>query len=431
MIGFGIAPRINAAGRISDALIAVKLLLASDEATVQSYAELLCEINRQRQTEENKIAAEAYAMMDSGICYGDRVIILDSDVWQQGIIGIVSSRITERYGLPSILVSFKGSVGEIQSSDDDGKGSGRSIKGMNLVDALGYCEDLLVKYGGHELAAGLTVKRGKIEEFRKRINEYAEARITEDMLRISVEADVELEAEDINMRFADELLRLEPFGTGNASPQFTLKGARIVRVSNIGGGKHTKLIIEKNGIMLTAMYFGIGEDDFLFKNGDAVDLLFNIDINDFRGVRSVQLLLQDMRPSASVSRTPSAERTRYADIKAGASFSASEDVVPTRDDFARVYTSLRKEYRAGNDTLDISAIQKTVNTDGESLINYIKLKFILGILNELKICDVDEISDDVYRFNIFFNANKTSIEKSSILRKLRGQCHRHGHAENL
>ncbi len=429
-VGFGIAPRINAAGRMSDALIAVRLLLTSDGAEAKKYAEELCEINRRRQAEENKIASEAYAMMESGEYDNDKVIILAGDTWQQGIIGIVSSRITERYGLPSILVSFGGSVGEQASEEDCGKGSGRSIKGMDLVAALGYCEELLVKYGGHELAAGLTVKRGQIEAFRKKINEYAERHITEDMLTASEEADFELEAKDIDMSFADELSYLEPFGTGNPSPQFILRGARLARISHIGGGKHTKLILEKDGILLTAMYFGIGEGELEFKTGDTADILFQLDINDFRGVRSVQLLVRDMRAAERACAVRPSDKKRYEEIKAGDAFSAEENILPVRDDFARVYTALRREFRAGGDTMSLTAIQKEVNAVGASGIGYVKLKFILYILNELKICDVNEISDDVYRFNIFFNANKTSIEKSSILKKLRGQCNRHGSAEN-
>ena len=157
-IGYTLAPRINAAGRMSDAAIAVKTLLApkGDEAT--RYADELCAINRQRQIEENRIAERAYEMIEDMVDLDSNpVIVIDSNEWQQGIIGIVSSKITERYGLPSILVSFYGSVGAEETALDDGKGSGRSIKGLNLVEALSHCEDLLVKYGGHELAAGLTV----------------------------------------------------------------------------------------------------------------------------------------------------------------------------------------------------------------------------------------------------------------------------------
>lgn len=431
MIGFGIAPRINAAGRISDALIAVRLLLAEDSNTAQQYAEELCEINRQRQAEENRIAVEAYTMLDDGKHADDKVIILDSDSWQQGIIGIVASRITEKYGLPSILVSFKGSIDGEPSPDDDGKGSGRSINGMNLVGALEACDELLVKYGGHELAAGLTVKRGKIEEFRKRMNDYAREHITEDMMKISVELDCELEADEINMSFASEIQNLEPFGVGNATPRFVLKNARIARISYIGGGKHTRLVLEKDGIMLTALYFGVGENDFEFSVNDTVDALFTLDINDFRGVRSVQLLVQELRTALAEAERIRAEREKYKAITAGKAFFESDDIIPSRDDFAKVYTILRREFRTGNDIMSVSEIQRELDAAKEKGINYVKLKLILAVLNELNICGAEEIAEDVYKINIFFNASKTSIDKSSILKKLRGQCRQYDMPESL
>ena len=423
MVGFGIAPRINAAGRMSDALIAVRLLLADTAKEAASYAEELCEINRQRQVEENRIATQAYELIDTDPrLENDKVIILSNDNWQQGIIGIVSSRITEKYGLPSILVSFQGTSGDEPDGSDDGKGSGRSIKGHNLVNALTNCEDLLVKYGGHELAAGLTVKRDKIEEFRKRINEYAEKYITEDMLTVRIDADCELEASDINMAFANEITRLEPFGIGNASPKFILRNAIVRKISSIGGGKHTKLLLEKDGICFTAMYFGMSDGELICREGDLTDILFNLDVNEFRGVRSVQLILQDMRLCEEYAARLKAQRERYDQIRAGGEFLAEEAILPVRDDFARVYTTLRKEFRIGVNVLDTKELLKLINTAEGAQINYVKVKFILKILNELNICEIEETDTDIYRFNVFFNAGKTNIEKSSILKRLRVQC---------
>ena len=432
MVGFGIAPRINAAGRISDAIIAVNLLLATDEKEAASYSEELCEINRQRQVEENRIAIKAYEMIENNPAFQkDKVLILHDDDWQQGIIGIVSSRVTERYGLPSILISFRGAINGEESEYDDGKGSGRSIKGLNLVDALAYCDDLLVKYGGHELAAGLTVKRGQIDEFRKRINEYADKYITEDMLTVRLDADCELEVSDVNMALANEILRLEPFGIGNASPRFIIKNATVRKITAIGGGKHTKLLLEKDGVCLTAMYFGIGETDLCCTEGDDVDVLFNIDVNEYRGMRSVQLIVQDIRICFEFESKLAGEKQRYEEIRAGGIFKTEERVIPDRNDFATVYTALRKEFRAGTSILDVRTILRLIKAAGEEDMNFIKLKFILRILHELKICEAEEIDNDLYRFNIFFNANKTSIEKSSILKKLKGQCSNREMAENL
>lgn len=425
MVGFGIAPRINAAGRISDATIAVNLLLEQDPIRAAEAAEELCEINRRRQAEENRIATEAYEQIEQ-MPYGQDhpVIVLENNHWQQGIIGIVSSRITEKYGLPSILISFDGAMqnGE-EHPMDDGKGSGRSIKGLNLVEALNHCEDLLTKYGGHELAAGLTIRRGNLEAFRERINEYARTQLTEESFKIHMEADMALTMDQIDMGFAQELSLLEPFGVANAAPTFLLKNAYVKKITHMGGGKHTRLLLEQNGICLTALYFGVGEGELKFESGDSIDALFHIDINDYKNTRSVQLILQDTRPAAEWSKRLIADRKRYLEIFRGGSFDAEEQIVPNREEFAEVYKVLRREFRNGTSVIDQKTLLRLVNATSEyALISYVKLKYILRIFNELNICEVEEIEEDLYRFNVIFHASKTSIEKSSILKKLKSQC---------
>lgn len=428
MIGFGIAPRINAAGRISDATIAVKLLLEENREKAAEYAEELCEINRKRQYEENRVAAEAYDMIENDPTIDDDlVIVLESNDWQQGIIGIVSSRITEKYGLPSILVSFRGSmIGGEEHDMDDGKGSGRSVKGMNLVGALTACDELLVKYGGHELAAGLTVKRGCLPEFRQKINEYAKGHLTEDIFRIHMEADCELDMRDLTMELAQEVMLLEPCGTsnatGNPTPAFIMRNVTVKRVTHTRDGNHTILQLEQNGAFITGMYYGVGATELGFEAGDSVDLFFNVEINDYKNVCSVQIIVKDACLAKDFVDVINNEKRRYEEIRQGGDFLLSEAVIPDRNDFARVYTMLRREYRNGNGVLDLKGMMRLVNNSSEEPINYTKIKYILRILNELKICEVEELNNDIYSFSVAFNAAKTNIEKSSILRKLKSQC---------
>ena len=422
-VGFGLAPRINAAGRISDATIAVRLLLAFDEDEAVEYAEELCAINKRRQVEENRIAEQAYAMIDDiPDLYRNPVIVLDSNGWQQGIIGIVSSKITEKYGLPSILISFDGSVGEEENPLDDGKGSGRSIKGLNLVEALTYCEDLLVKYGGHELAAGLTVKRGNLDAFCEKINEYAREHLDEEAFKIKMEADCELSMGDITIDFAKELQYLEPYGTGNSTPIFIVKNANVKRITQTKGGDHTRLVVEKDGKNITAMYFGVSESALGFEVGDTVDLLFNIDINDYKGAVTTQMIVRDARLAKDYTDCIRAQKNRYARVRGGEGYTLAEDFLPDRDDCARVYTFLRREYRSGNDITDTKSALRAINQVGAREINYVKLKYIFEIFNELNICEIAELSNDIYSFRVIFKANKTSIDKSAILKKLRSQC---------
>ena len=421
-VGYAIAPRINAAGRISDAMIAVRLLLCNDKNEAQKAAEELCEINHLRQQEENRIAEKAYSIIEEqGLAQKNKVIVLEDNLWQQGIVGIVSSRITEKYGLPSILISFSTSYDGEELGTDLGKGSGRSIKGMNLVGALAHCEEHLVKYGGHELAAGLTIQRSQLEDFKKCINEYAAEVLSEEDFKISFYADCEIDMKDVTMDLAKDLSLLEPYGVGNPSPTFVMRDVTVSRVMSIGAGKHTKLLLQKDGISLYAMYFGTPASALGFDVGDSIDVLFNVDINEFRNIKSVQLIIEDARISHTFVKMMNAQKERYERIKNGEKFNESENIIPERNDFVQVYTVLRREFRSGRNIIDSNDLLKLVNTSDIS-INYIKLMYVIRILNEMKICRIENITEDIFSFEVCFSASKTNIEKSSILKKLKGQC---------
>ena len=422
-IGFGLAPRINAAGRMSEASLAVELLLAETKEKAVALAAQLCEINRQRQVEENRIAEQAYRRIEEDFDLSStRVLVLEDDGWRQGIIGIVASRITERYGLPSILISFDGAAEGFHTPDDQGKGSGRSIKGMNLFEALTACEDLLVKFGGHELAAGLTVSRGKLDAFRTRINEYAKQHLPSEGLAVRLEADCELQLSQINIALAEELSLLEPFGVSNPTPQFVLRDLQIDRIFELSGGKHLKLLLSSGEIALYALAFSTPRSHFAFHEGDRVDLLCTLDVNEFRDVKSVQLIVQDFRASSAFAAEWEQMVARYREIRAGGSFDPTEEIVPEREDFAHVYTLLRREFRAGRDLFEERDLLTLVRANAPRPIGYARLKYILEVFHELQICGVEELEEGVYRFDIYFNASRTSIDKSAILKKLKSQC---------
>ena len=424
-VGFGLAPRINAAGRISTASKAVELLLADTDEQAVTLAQELCEINVRRQIEENRVAEQAYEMIEQSVDFeNDRIIVLDGDHWPQGIIGIVSSRVTERYGLPSILISFDGSVqNDMPTSDDIGKGSGRSIKGMNLVESLMACDDLLIRFGGHELAAGMSIARGNIERFRRRINEVAKAQLGDEQLALQLNAECELEPSDMTMRLAEELERMEPFGVANPVPQFIANDMTVVRIIAMGGGKHTKLLLSKGDFSIYAVYFGISPAQLHISAGERVDVLFQLNINEFQNERSLQMIVQDLRKSDAYLAEQKRICDRYEQIRAGALLEENEEIyIPTREDFALVYTFLRREFRQGNTTYSDQALLIALEHEAPGRINYIKLKYIVRVLQELQICGVNEPEEGYYIFDIYFTPTKTSIDKSSILKKLRSQC---------
>lgn len=422
-IGFTIAPRINAAGRISSATRAVELLLSDDVNQAAELALELCEINYQRQKEENKIAEEAYQKIEKHLdVSSQKVIVVEDDEWMQGVVGIVSSKVTDKYGLPSILISFDGASEGEASGLDIGKGSGRSIKGFNLVEALAYSKDTLVKFGGHELAAGLSIRRKDIPAFREKINEYAESVLSEEDLYYTIEADRELSFEDITLNLAKELSVLEPFGNANPTPNFIMRGVKVMRAYLIGSGNHTKFVFEHNGKTVSAIIFHKSYFNLRINEGDMVDLLFSLDVNKFNGVESVQLILQDIRHSDEYLAYFENENLLYSAVRKGKKYLESDNLIPTREDFAVVYTLLRREFRTGNDMMTEVEMFKKISAIKDANIRLAKLKLILEILNELKICTVEEISPRIYRYDIYFNSEKTNIEKSSILKKIKNQC---------
>lgn len=426
-IGYTIAPRINAAGRIRDASIAVDLFLAEDCEAAAPIAKKLCDINHERQETENQIIEQAYARITMQHDFEKNpVIVLDDETWHHGIIGIVASRITEKYGCPSILISFEGS-GDGENPDDLGKGSGRSIKGMNLVEVLSRCSDLLEKYGGHELAAGLSIKRENLPEFKRRINECARNCLTELDRQVTLEAECELLPEEITMDQVNELYFLEPYGVSNPVPVFVLKNVILYDASLVGGGKHTRLMLQMDGRYINAMCFRQTLSDLDIYPGDMVDVLFTLDINEYQGQRNLQMIVKDVRLTQKQFKVEAAERELYQQIKSGMKpmqlgldeYSA-QNLVPTRNDFAAVYSILRKELRVEHEVFSIRALQHLLRTNGIK-IDYVKLKYILMTFRELNLLSVQKIEEDreVYMFKYIYQHTKTNLEKSNIYKKLK------------
>lgn len=418
-IGYTLAPRINAAGRIRSASLSVELFLSTDLEKASKIAEELCLANKERQTEENKIMQEAYQKIEQYNMDKDPVIVLDADGWHHGVIGIVASRITEKYSRPTILVSFD--VSDSPATDEDmGKGSGRSIKGLNLVDALSYCSDHLVKFGGHELAAGLSVTRKELPMFRKMINDYAKENLTDEDMIPTVEADCKVDIKEVNIGLAEELQILEPYGVGNPMPTFVMTGINVSEVTPVSNGKHTRLILGEGKNTLCAMYFSNSPSQLGVYVSDKIDILFNIDINEWLGKRSVQLIIKDIKPSESQDKLNASEHERFEEIWNGASFSREEHILPDRDDFALVYRHIALSVRNGNDTLSHKDITSALSRNHKN-IGYIKLKIIIKIFRELNLVGIEDVDREVYKFKIHYSTTKTDLEKSNLLRRLRSQ----------
>ena len=420
-IGFTIAPRINAAGRVRSASLAVELFLSNNYVDAKRIAEELCEANRERQAEENKIMLEAYEKIEKLGIENDPIIVLDADTWHHGVIGIVSSRITEKYCRPSILVSFDGNGG-VPAMSDIGKGSGRSVKGLNLVEALCHVEEHLVKFGGHELAAGLSVTREQLPIFREKINAYAREAFSDKDLVPIVEADMEISSSDVTMETAEALRLLEPYGVENPIPVFVMRQVGVVEVSGVSESKHTRFTFGTDEGNISAMFFSNSPESIGVHNGDTVDILFSIDINEWLDRKNVQLILRDLKIKEEKGMQEKREKERFEAIKAGAAILADEDVVPTREDFIEVYKFIQLSIHAGQDTFSHKElVKKLKGIQRSSKIGYIKLKFIILIFKEMNIIGIDEPEEELYKFKIHYSTTKKNLEKSHLLRKLRSQ----------
>ena len=285
-IGFVVAPRINAAGRLGNAYKSVKLFVCNDNDTAQQIAYELSEENKRRQTMERVIFDEAVELIEKNRLHDNSVIVVASKGWHHGVIGIVSSKITEKYYKPSILISIDGG---------DAKGSGRSIAAFNLFDALTACSGDLGKFGGHALAAGLSLPAEKIDYFSKSINKYARGLLTAEDFIPSLNIDAIVENKDMTLENISQLKKLEPYGMGNPMPVFACKKAKITRITTMSEGAHVKMYLNRCGFGFEAIGFHMGDYAALFKIGDFIDLAGTLSINEYKGEVKLQLIIKDIK----------------------------------------------------------------------------------------------------------------------------------------
>lgn len=343
-VTYSLAPRINAAGRIESAVTALKLLLCDDLAVALDIAEQVDFCNRQRHTLENEImeAAVAHIEANQRLKYS-RVIVVCGEGWHHGVIGIVAARITEKYGKPSIVITFEG---------DEGTGSARSIDGFSVYDAIKFCEAELTHFGGHTMAAGLGIKRENVERFFEQINEYAKQ---EPNAVPALTLDCKLNPAYINASLVESLETLEPFGAGNAQPLFGIFGVRLAGIKPVGEGKHLRLGFSKGNTQFTAMKFGATLNEFPYREGDTVDLAVRVEKNEFRGEIKASVQVRDIRFSGVDEDNLFKSQALYEKYKRGEKLNSHEArfLTPTREFLLGVY-GLIKNYKVW--TFDIETM---------------------------------------------------------------------------
>ena len=292
-IGFMLAPRINAAGRMEKIELATELFLTDDEDRAAELAKALCDLNRQRQTVESEIYEQVTASL--ALEAPPAAIVLKGETWHQGVVGIVASRIAEEYHCPTFLICMDG---------DHGKASSRSYGGFNLFAALTELSPLLESYGGHELAAGFTIHRDRIDDFRREITRYAKEFFAQTDTRTELDVDCAVMPEVLTVAGIDSLKTLEPCGNGCPKPMLMMEKLQVERITMVGGGRHMRLRLRCGHYGFNAIYFSATPQTASVEPGDLVDVAFQPHVNEFRGERSVQMNVQDIRPHCHVPCDP-------------------------------------------------------------------------------------------------------------------------------
>ena len=398
-VAFTLVPRINATGRMGAPERAVRLLISGYEEEAEVLSEEICADNEERRRVEAEIAEAAFADIEAKGYMKDRVVVVDGENWHHGVIGIVASRVTERCGKPCMIIS---------RGETEAKGSGRSIEGFSLFEAICACGDLLIKFGGHPMAAGITLKPENIEAFRKRINQYAAEHFPQ-MPTQTVTLDCKLNPAALSVSMAQSLTQLEPFGNGNPQPVFGLFNMELSNVTPVGGGGHLRLTLEKNGAVITAMRFNTKPEELPYHIGDKIDLAVQLEAREFRGQPSLTVIVRDMKFAAFNTEKNRASLASFEKWQRGEVLSAEDKnrLYPDRACLAAIYRALR-----------------TVNgkeTDQVRFVSQFGKDMTLGLFKTALLVFEErglvhsEIADDTFTATLIETSGKTDITRSPVL----------------
>lgn len=400
-IAFVLSPRINAAGRIGSAMKAVKLLITDSSDEAISLAEEINEYNAQRISIENKIVEQAEDIIKERELYNNRVIVLCGYGWNSGVSGIVASKICDRYGKPCIVIADTG--------EDVLKGSCRSLEGFSIFDALNACSASLVQFGGHTLAAGLSIKRKNIEEFDELINNYA-SKMFRYMPTPSLNIDFKINPASIDTSVLKSIEMFQPFGMGNPKPVFAVFKAKLISISGISGNRHLKLLLDKNGTSFNAIYFNHSTFDVPFKRGDYLDLALTLERNEYYGKVSVSMFIKDIHFSGVPDENLITGRQVFENFVRNECNSKEINFINlTREHIAIVYKYIRNNNGWSFDYEDLYASIRSPQ------INYAQLLLSIEIMKELELLFEDPVDS---RIDLPIEPKRVEIPDSKIYQKM-------------
>ncbi len=408
-IGYGLAPRINAAGRMEQAMVALNMLLTRSEEEGRLLARKLCELNRERQAIELGIFEQCSQLLTAGAAPSGPAIVLAGEGWHQGVVGIVASRLAERYACPAFMICLE---------NGKGKGSCRSFGGFNLFAALEKCAHLLEGYGGHELAAGFTILEENIPAFRRAICGLVDGYAAHHSMAASVDVDVEIgDCALLDTAQVESLALLEPFGAGNPKPVFLLRSATVVSCGNVGSGRHLKLKLRRDGALLDAIFFGVNTETGGVSAGDRLDVVFTPQVNEFRGSRMVQLQLCDLRPAPTRAQL---ERDLFRRLEEGQLLSRWEAglMLPQRQDFTRVWRHLERGCAAGPMVGPMEQLLRQMSRGQGSICSYGRALVCLKVMDDRGLIRVG-LSGQEATVELCRPEHKVDLEQAAVMRLLR------------
>ena len=409
-IGFVLAPRINAAGRMGAADMAAELLLCQDEAKAEALAKALCALNRERQNVEQDIYTQAEEMIGHMPDRQRSALVLESSRWHQGVVGIVASRLSEKYSRPSFMIHLNGSTG---------KGSCRSWGGFNLFAALEHCKDLLLGFGGHELAAGFTIQRENIPAFRDRMNDYARQMCGEGAPEAVLDIDAAITRPgDVTLEELEALNTLEPYGSGNTRPVFCLLGATLLRTQNVGQNRHLKLRLGKGCAQFDGIFFSTVAERCGCAVGDRVDAAFYLQINEFRGSRTVQLQMVDIRPSLCASGREQEALTLAHHIAGGGvpPLRDARRALPTRQQFAAAWRFLERAVPEEGLTADTLPLLRHMASELGGVEPFLRAAVCAAVFRERGLLDWQETEHTITLH--LHRGYRVSLEHSPLMAAL-------------
>lgn len=403
-VAFGLAPRINAAGRVGTADDVVELLLTDDVSYATELAELLNEQNTKRRAIEADILQQAERMLaQNPQMLKDRVLIIAGKNWHHGVIGIVSSKLMERYQKPCILLSIDNGVAQ---------GSGRSFVGFSIIEAITACSRHLTRFGGHIQAVGLTLPLSELEAFKLDMQTFAKEKYPV-MPVPELVADCILQPEKMNLATIGQLSELEPFGAGNWSPTFYMKNIIIQAINPTADGKHIKLRMSGSGNTFFAIYFNMSADIFPYKVGESVEMITSISIGEYNGSPNLSIRISDLRLPDLPQEQILLEADYYASFQRGEQLNpdAVEVVLPNRDNVGLVYKYLRRAvtFKQGESALYLRLMNHN--------IGYGQVLIALDVLEEMGFIK-RSIENGVDTFSIIENAPRADLANSEILKQL-------------